>query len=402
MWGTVVHRLFGRAVARYLMARAWSRGGMPYPDDLPVVHGSGPDPDRILMIGGTLVRGIGVRSYELGIAGNLARQLAARTAHGADIEAHGIPMLTTGLAGGVLSTEHLQRFDGIVLFVGNGEVLTMRPMRLWRRDIDDLLATIAALTPDGPPVLITAVPPIAAAFDVPPFVRRRIERAIARMDVITRRACEESGIATFVDFSAAGPLPHMGSKAAEVYQRWASAIVTPLARAMAVSAPDVHAHYVPIDELERQHALDDLGVIGSQPDATVDHIVEMARDMLGVTAASLTFIDHDRQWMMSASGIEPADIPRTEAICNTTIQTPGVYIVEDAAGTSEFQNASWVAGREHIRAYAGYPVEAPGGQRVGALCVMDRSPRQFTPDDVATLRDLALRAQRELWMAAAS
>ena len=141
---------------------------------------------------------------------------------------------------------------------------------------------------------------------------------------------------------------------------------------------------------------------GSDPDAIVDRIVEMARDMLGVPAASLTIIDHDRQWMMSASGIPAEDIPRTEAICNTTIQTPGVFIVEDASDDPEFQNASWVAGDEHIRSYAGYPVEAPGGQRVGALCVMDRSPRHFTPDDVATLRDLALRAQHELWMAAAS
>ncbi len=166
-------------------------------------------------------------------------------------------------------------------------------------------------------------------------------------------------------------------------------------------APELHEHKVPIDEAERQQALDDLGVVGSDPDAIFDRIVEMARDMLGVPAASLTIIDHDRQWMMSASGIPAEDIPRSEAICNTTIQTAGAYLVEDASASPDFQNASWVAGDEHIRSYAGYPVEAPGGQRVGALCVMDRSPRLFTPDDVATLRDLALRAQQELWMARA-
>jgi GAF domain-containing protein len=177
-------------------------------------------------------------------------------------------------------------------------------------------------------------------------------------------------------------------------------LVPPVARAIAGAAPQLHEHNVPIDEAERQHALDELGVVGSDPAAIVDRIVEMARDMLGVPAASLTIIDHDRQWMMSASGIAAADMPRSEAICNTTIQTPGVYIVEDASASPEFRDAGWVAGDEHIRAYAGYPVEAPGGQRVGALCVMDRSPRQFTPDDVATLRDLALRAQHELWLSA--
>ena len=375
---------------------------MPYPDDLPVAHGSGPDPDRILLLGGTLVRGMGVRSYELGIPGNLARKLAAHTGRGADVESHGIPMLTTARAEEELRKQQLQRFDGVVVMVGNGEVLTMRPRRMWRRDIPALLATIAEVTPHGLPVLITAIPPFSAAFDVPAFVRKLISRNIDRMNEITKKACADSGIATFIELDGAGPAPTVGSRSADAYELWASVIVTPLSRALAAAAPALHEHDVPIDESERQHALDALGVIGTDPDRIVDHIVEMARDMLGVPAASLTIIDHDRQWMMSASGIHAHDIPRTKAICNTTIQTPGVYIVEDAAATPEFRNASWVVGSEHIRAYAGYPVEAPGGQRVGALCVMDRSPRQFTPDDVATLRDLALRAQRELWMAAAS
>jgi GAF domain-containing protein len=170
---------------------------------------------------------------------------------------------------------------------------------------------------------------------------------------------------------------------------------------MSHAAPELHLHKVPIDEAQRQRALDDLGVIGSDPDAILDHIVEMARDMLGASAASLTIIDHDRQWMMAASGIAAEDIPRTEAFCNTTIETPGAFLVDDASENRQFADASWVAGADHIRSYAGYPVEAPGGQRIGALCVMDRSPRHFTPDDVATLRDLALRAQHELWMASA-
>jgi GAF domain-containing protein len=102
--------------------------------------------------------------------------------------------------------------------------------------------------------------------------------------------------------------------------------------------------------------------------------------------------------MMSASGIPAQDLPRSDSICNTTIQTPGAYIVEDAEATPQVRDATWVAGDEHIRAYAGYPVEAPDGQRVGCLCVMDRSPRHFTQDEVATLRNLALRAQHELWL----
>ncbi len=400
MWTTLRHRLFGRGRAEFLMRHLWTSGPMPYPHDPPVVHGPGPDPDRVMFIGGVLVRGVGVASYDLGMGGHLARKLAARTGHGADVEVHAIPMLTAARAEGELRAQPLRRFDAIVMLLGSGEVLTMRPMRMWRRDIRAVLATVGDVAPNGPPVVIAAVPPFAAAFDVSPVTRRRIARGITRLNAETRRACEETGAATFIDFADAGPAPTSRTRAADAYELWGSVMAGPVAQAIALAAPDLHEHDVPIDEADRQRALDELGVVGSDPDAIVDRIVEMARDMLGVPAASLTFIDNDRQWMMSATGIPAEDIPRSEAICNTTIQTPGVYIVENAAATSEFQNASWVAGSEHIRAYAGYPVEAPGGQRVGALCVMDRSPRQFTPDDVATLRNLALRAQHELWAAA--
>jgi hypothetical protein len=400
MWTTLRHRLFGRTRAKYLMSHLWTSGPMPFPHDPPVVHGSGPDPDRVLLIGGVLVRGIGVASYELGIPGNLARKLAARTGHGADVEVHAISMLTAARADRELRAQSPQRFDAIIMLLGSGEVLTMRPMRLWRRDIRAVLATVREIAPFGPPVLIASVPPFAAAFDVSDGARRRIARGIDRLNAETRRACDETGTAAFIDFVDAGPAPTIGSRAADAYELWASVMVQPVIDAIAHASPALHQHDVPIDEADRQRALDELGVVGSDPHAIIDRIVEMARDMLGVPAASLNFIDHDRQWMMSATGILADDIPRTEAICNTTIQTPGVYIVEDAMATPEFRDASWVAGSEHIRAYAGYPVEAPGGQRVGALCVLDRSPRHFSPDDVATLRDLALRAQRELWVSA--
>jgi GAF domain-containing protein len=129
----------------------------------------------------------------------------------------------------------------------------------------------------------------------------------------------------------------------------------------------------------------------------VDRIVEMARDMLGADAASLNFIDHDRQWSKASAGFDGAEMPRDEAICNTTIQTPGVYVVEDLDAHPAFRDSTWAAGVDHVRFYAGYPLEAPGGERVGALCVMNRSPRHFTSDETATLRDLALRAQAVLW-----
>jgi len=55
-----------------------------------------------------------------------------------------------------------------------------------------------------------------------------------------------------------------------------------------------------------------------------------------------------------------------------------------------------------VRFYAGYPLEAPEGVRVGALCVVDTKPRRFSPAEASLLRDLALRVQAVLWTEARS
>jgi len=55
-----------------------------------------------------------------------------------------------------------------------------------------------------------------------------------------------------------------------------------------------------------------------------------------------------------------------------------------------------VLGDPHIRFYAGQPLEAPGGHRVGTLSILDRTPRQLTEADRGLLRNLALCVQKEL------
>jgi len=369
------------------------------PDDPPIAHASGPDPDRILMLGGRVIRGLGVASHELGIAGSLARQLAARTRRGADIEARGIPNVTARGIADELRRQRLDRFDLVILMVGSTEVISMRPRRLWRRDVARLLDAVAEIMPKAVPVLIVSIPYFAKDVDVPPVVQRAITRKITRFNAETLRACED---AQGVDFVPLAPSPEGVARevGSALYAGWARQMVPAADRALAAAAPAQQALPFPVaDESDRQHALDALGVVYSGSNPAVNHIVEMARGVFGVSAASVTLIDHDTQHVKAASGIGTDPIARDESFCNTTIQHPGVYIVEDVDLDPQFSDAAWVAGPDHLRFYAGYPLEAPGGQRIGALCVMDRAPRHFDAADVAMLRDLALSAQRELWSA---
>jgi diguanylate cyclase (GGDEF)-like protein len=55
-----------------------------------------------------------------------------------------------------------------------------------------------------------------------------------------------------------------------------------------------------------------------------------------------------------------------------------------------------VRGEPHIRFYAGYPLSAPDGSKLGTLCIIDREPRQLTDADRQVLLDLGGMVQDEL------
>lgn len=394
MWKKLAHRLLGPLSYAYVLSRVSRDGELAIPDDSSVTHGSGPDPDRVLIVGGLIARGLGVASYDLAVGGHVARQLAARTGRGADVETIGLEDFDLLVAAGTLRSANLSRFDVVLLLPGIKEVVAMRPTSVYRHDIRELLDTIAEESPAGQPVLIAGVAAFMEDMDVPSFVSEWMRERIVRQNAETQRACEQTGAAEFVPFTPTRAGIRTGRDASAVYESWAQALVPALDRALATVVP---AAPEPPDEDARQRALDELGVIDSEPDATVDKIVAMARDMLGVEVASLNFIDRDRQWPKATVGIEPREIPRDAAICDLTIQTPGVHVIEDVDADPALQDSPWRAGANHVRFYAGYPVEAPGGERVGALCVMDRKPRRFSPSEQATLRDLALAAQAALW-----
>jgi hypothetical protein len=345
------------------------------------------------VIGGTIVRGLGVASFDLALSGHLARQLAAMTGRGADVEVRGVDRYDIHRAIEVLRDENLDRFDVVLVMMGTSEIISLRPMTAFRRDIRMLLDAIAETAPPGVPVQIAGVAPFMHDMRVPRFAVTWMERRIIRQNQETRRACDESGVAEYVPFAPARAGIRSGLDSAAIYESWATALTPYVERALARTQPRPAP---PIDEVSRLRALDELG-LDPAPDATVDRIVEMARDMLGVDAASINFIDRDRQWSKSSTGLEAGDIPREQAICNTTIQTPGAYVVEDLDADDSLRDSHWTRGEGRVRFYAGYPIEAPGGERVGALCVMDRAPRQFTPEETSMLRDLALRAQAVLW-----
>jgi hypothetical protein len=385
--GRAFEAMFNRALSRY--------GDLPIPHDTPVVHAMGPDADRLLLIGSGTVRGLGVTTNDLGLGGQLARRLSLLTGRGVDLELAGSTTLMTRQAAELIDDHDISRFDAVILVMGIRDAVGLTNPKDWRRDMRHLIEVASQV----PQVFVVAIPDFTRYTDLPQAIKRAIIRHTARLNKVSRRLVDAIPGAQFVPVDAADPGHFVRPGSIEVYEIFADAVAPAIARGL---DPVLHAlrRGDAVTEDERQVALDALGVIDSGSDPRVDRIAQMARDLLGASGASVTFLDHGRQWIKSAVSVSSDDMPRVDAFCNTTIARPRLFVVEDATKDARFASHPWVVGDEHVRFYAGYPIEAPDGVRVGALCVVDTKPRHFSSGEATLLRDLALQVQALLWSGA--
>ncbi len=149
-------------------------------------------------------------------------------------------------------------------------------------------------------------------------------------------------------------------------------------------------------EQRRLAALKRLGIMDSEPEERFERLTRIARQYYGVQAALLSVIDEDRQWFKSACGLAVEQTLRSVSFCDHTIRQDGAFIIEDAAADPRFSGNPLVTGSPHIRFYAGIPVREPDGFKVGALCLVDNSPRRRDDIDLDVLRTLASLIEDEL------
>jgi hypothetical protein len=134
--------------------------------------------------------------------------------------------------------------------------------------------------------------------------------------------------------------------------------------------------------------------------ATLDRIVELAARIFDVPMVAINILRGDIQ--VTAAGLGAIETglvtPREESFCDHTIRTPGPLVVADARADTRFSAKPSVTGDPNIRFYAGQPLAAPTGERIGALCLVDDRPRDLTDDQIDLLRVLADWVERELAM----
>ncbi|WP_454722789.1 MULTISPECIES: sensor domain-containing diguanylate cyclase [Cupriavidus] len=153
---------------------------------------------------------------------------------------------------------------------------------------------------------------------------------------------------------------------------------------------------IPDTEQVRVNTLRALRILDTPPDEQFDRLTRLALRLFGVPIALVSFVDAERQWYKSISGIAFRETPRDASICAHAILGDDILVVPDTLRDDRFRNNPFVLGKPHIRFYAGYPLSASNGSKLGTLSVLDDKPREFSDEDRSLLRDLGRMAEQEL------
>ena len=157
-------------------------------------------------------------------------------------------------------------------------------------------------------------------------------------------------------------------------------------------------------EEQRMNEFARVNPLATASEASFDIITRLVQQVIGAPAVAITLIDQDTQYLRARQGIDLSKAPRSAAICDIIVCSGEPLIIGDMQKDRRVSQHPCVTGPMGLRAYAGAPLTTNGGQQLGALCVLDTSPRNFSPEQVNQLTSFAalisdqfeLRAQADI------
>jgi GAF domain-containing protein len=150
----------------------------------------------------------------------------------------------------------------------------------------------------------------------------------------------------------------------------------------------------------RLAALRALDLLDTPAEESFDRLASLAGRLLKTPVALVSLVDSDRQFFKSCLGLpEPwnswRQTPLSHSFCQHVAATAEPLIVSDAR-LDPVMKENLAVRDLGVVAYLGVPLVSPQGQALGSFCVIDSVPRQWTPDDVYVVSELARSVMSEI------
>ncbi|MFO0737666.1 MAG: diguanylate cyclase [Labilithrix sp.] len=138
-------------------------------------------------------------------------------------------------------------------------------------------------------------------------------------------------------------------------------------------------------------------LLDTKSEEAFDRLTRLASNVLGVPVAAVTLLDATRQFIKSGVGLDleseaARSSPVEDSFCQHAVRSRAPFVVTDALTNDLVKDSRFAAS---MRAYAGIPI-TNGGEPLGAFCVADAKPRQWTERELAILRDLSAAVESQI------
>ena len=136
---------------------------------------------------------------------------------------------------------------------------------------------------------------------------------------------------------------------------------------------------------------------GARAEGALDDLATFASELCGVPVALVSLVEEEFQFFLSRVGTDLESTPRSQSFCAHAMHGLAVMEVPDATRDPRFADNPLVTGAPFIRFYAGAPLVSREGVPLGAICVIDDTPRAgLTPFQTRGLQILATAAMSRL------
>lgn len=140
--------------------------------------------------------------------------------------------------------------------------------------------------------------------------------------------------------------------------------------------------------------------LGPHADPGLEPFTRLVARLLDVPVSLVSLVDDARQFFPAAIGLaEPyasrRETPLSHSFCQHVVTSEAPLVVTDAV-EHPLVCANLAIPDMGVIGYAGMPLVDSDGRTLGSLCAIDTSPREWTGDELATLRDLAAACSSEI------
>ncbi|AKQ47006.1 serine/threonine protein kinase [Rufibacter radiotolerans] len=148
---------------------------------------------------------------------------------------------------------------------------------------------------------------------------------------------------------------------------------------------------IPQNEEQRLAKLRSLDILDThQEEGTFKYIASMAARMFNVPIALVNLVESDSVVTKAGVGIEDGTVtPRGVSLCSLAILRKDPTVFKNALEEPCLLSNPMVTGELGLRFYAAAPLTTSDGYNIGALCIVDKEPRDFSATDQKILENLA-------------